>query len=603
MLRVFAHFWPSVRKYRSWCNYTIVTMIIGICIDASYPFLLRIIINEVSNNGQVEIIWKALFYIIGLYIAGNIAWRLFDFGIVRFESLTMKDLDARCFQVLQQQSMEYFASNFGGALVKKVTQFRSAFEGMTDIAFFQYGKNLILICFILITFLLEMPILALLLSLWLIIFVIINVGLSWWKYPQDMNVSASDAKISGYLADSLGNHAVVKNWGMEQHEYARLTTKLDENFTIRKKAWDTNSLINGIQGVLMASVQVLTLWILIRSWEQGGITVGDFVFFNSYILWLFSELWGFGNSLRRWYFFSADAEKMCDILEQHSEVPEKTNARPLLVTRAAITLDDVRFSYPSDVVASQKSEEDDQSDEAPKKITNRRGAVQGISLEVSPGESIGLIGESGSGKSTIVKLLMRYYDVSSGAILIDNQNIKDVTIQSLRQSIGLVPQEAEMFHRSLLENIRFGKPEANEAEVMNAAKKAHAWEFIRELEHGLATKVGERGVKLSGGQRQRIALARAFLVNAPILILDEATSALDSETEKHIQEAISDLITNRTSIIIAHRLSTIMKLDRIIVLDNGTILEEGSHEQLLTRNGKYASLWAHQTGGYIGETV
>lgn len=410
----------------------------------------------------------------------------------------------------------------------------------------------------------------------------INYRLARWKYHLDVKESKSNAVVSGYLADTISNQAVVKNWGMEQYEQKKFNAYLGENLAHRTKAWLANNTMIAVQSVLMIGVELLILWLLIQGWEQGTVTVADFVFFTTYMAWLFGELWNFGNSLRRWFALSSDTKEMCEIFELTTEVENNPKAPVMQVRNGKITFKNVSFCYPTE------------EEETPSKTT-----INAIDLHIQPGESIGLVGSSGSGKTTLVKLLMRYYDVTNGGIYIDEQDLRTVQLQSVRQSISLVPQEAEMFHRTLLENIRCGKPEASETEVITAATRAHAWGFIQQLPAGLQTVVGERGVKLSGGQRQRIALARAFLVDAPILVLDEATSALDSITEQHIQAAIADLLVNRTSLVIAHRLSTVQRLDRIIVLDKGAIIEQGTHTELLTKGGTYATLWSTQTGEYI----
>jgi len=273
----------------------------------------------------------------------------------------------------------------------------------------------------------------------------------------------------------------------------------------------------------------------------------------------------------------ADATEMVDIFEKEIHITNHPSATTLQVTSGAITFNQTTFNY-----TGQGSDE-----------------IDNLDLVIAPGESIGLVGHSGAGKSTIVKLLLRFVDVTDGSIKIDNQDIRDVTQESLRQNIAYVPQEPLLFHRSLRDNIAYGKPDANLDEVIQAAKQANAHEFIKNLEHGYDTLVGERGVKLSGGQRQRVAIARAILKDAPILILDEATSSLDSKSEREIQTAIANLIQGKTVIAIAHRLSTIKHLDRIIVLENGSIAQQGSHDELIAQGGIYADLWEHQYGGFL----
>jgi len=280
------------------------------------------------------------------------------------------------------------------------------------------------------------------------------------------------------------------------------------------------------------------------------------------------------------YESSADASEMIEMLNQTPEILDAKNAKPLAVTRGAISFKDVRFRY-----------------------TGGKRILEAFSLAIKPREKIALVGPSGSGKSTVTKLLFRFFDIQQGVITIDAQNIAKVTQDSLRASIAFVPQEPILFHRTLMENIRYGRPSATDDEVFAAAKKAHCHEFIEAQPEGYATYVGERGIKLSGGERQRVAIARAILKDAPILVLDEATSSLDSESESLIQDALQQLMKNKTVIVIAHRLSTIMEMDRIIVMQHGKVVDEGTHEALQKRVGMYRTLWNIQAGGFIGERV
>ena len=313
------------------------------------------------------------------------------------------------------------------------------------------------------------------------------------------------------------------------------------------------------------------------------------MFFQTYAGWLCTNLWNFSNTLRRAFQQIADASEMAKRFQVEPEVKDHPHAAPLTVTKGAISFDHVRFSYDCRRI----------NDGAQDGKEECGGCIGDLTLDIPAGKTIALVGKSGAGKSTIACLLGRYHDVQAGSICIDGQNIAMVTQQSLRHAIAVVPQQPELFHRSLLENIRYAKPEATMEQVIAAAKRAHAWEFMERLPKRLETIVGERGMKLSGGERQRIALARAFLADAPILILDEATSALDSETEHLIQAAIADLLHNRTCIVIAHRLSTISKAHSIVVLEQGAIVEQGTHADLLQKKGRYFTLWTHQTGDYL----
>jgi len=307
------------------------------------------------------------------------------------------------------------------------------------------------------------------------------------------------------------------------------------------------------------------------------LTVGDFVLLQVYLIAIFDRVWDFGKVIRNIYENLADAEEMTVILQTPHEITDMVNAKNLQITSGRIDFNKVDFCY-----------------------HQTRSVLKDFSLMVASHEKIALIGPSGAGKTTIVRLLLRIHELTAGAILIDGQNITHIKQESLRANIGLVPQDPILFHRSLMENIRYGRPDVTNQEVVEAAKKARCDKFINELPEKYNTFVGERGIKLSGGERQRVAIARAILRDAPILILDEATSSLDSASEKMIQEAIDELMKNKTVIVVAHRLSTIRKMDRIVVIDDGQIVEEGSHQQLISqKNGKYKNLWEIQVGGFV----
>jgi len=329
----------------------------------------------------------------------------------------------------------------------------------------------------------------------------------------------------------------------------------------------------------MSITQIVAISICASLVSTGKMSIPVAVFMLVYLQRIASQLFNLGEMLNGYDQALLEASPMSDMLAKEIIVKDKPDSLILHNITPTIIFKDMSYRYSDD------------SDDV----------IKQINLSISAGERVGLVGPSGAGKTTITHLLLRFADVTDGAILIDGHDIRDVTQESLRRSIAYVPQEPMLFHRTLRENITYGKPNATNKEVRRAAEQANALEFIDKLPHGLDTTVGERGVKLSGGQRQRVAIARAILKNAPILILDEATSALDSESEKLIQDALWDLMDDRTSIVIAHRLSTIAKLDRIIVLDDGKIIEQGTHSELLSKNGRYAKLWSHQSGGFMKE--
>jgi ATP-binding cassette subfamily B protein len=392
----------------------------------------------------------------------------------------------------------------------------------------------------------------------------------------DIESNKEGNKTTGYAADVFANYANVKLFNKTEEEIKNLENKNEKIRLLNLKSWRFSILFFAIQGFLFILLEIGINYLAIRFFQKGILTVGDFVMIQSYVVMIMMNVWGLGRSIQRLYESMADATEMTAIIMKEVEVTDIPDAKKLKVNRGEIVFDKVTFGY----------KEND-------------GIFENFFLKVRDNEKMALVGPSGSGKSTVIKLLLRMYNLRSGIIKIDNQDISQITKESLWQNIAFVPQDPALFHRSLFENIAYGKKDATKEEVYEAAKKAYAHEFISKLKNGYDTEVGERGIKLSGGERQRVAIARAILKNAPILIMDEATSSLDSESEQLIQKALENLMKEKTVIIIAHRLSTIAKMDRVVVMENGKIIEEGKHDDLIKKGGLYAKLWHIQAGGFI----
>jgi ATP-binding cassette subfamily B protein len=544
------------------------------------PYIISELLNQlqagsVSLSGAVPLI---IIYTITQIYGQIIGWRLNLFFAWTMETAAQRDLYQRIFSSLTEQSLAFHSNRFGGALVSQTTKMIGAFERFWDTIIFQVIPSLasviaatIILSFVFWQYAVFLLVLSILFAL------TVFFGSKFLAVRNKEEAQASTAT-NAYVADAVTNIMTIKSHGLESEELEALTEKAD--------SWRQKSLatMRGFLAVssgysfLITVINVVALVGAIWASEQHIISIGAVYLSITYTFTVGRQLWEMNGIMRNYNRIMGDAHDMTEILELKPTVEDKSTT-PLAVNKGGIEFASVSFAH-------------DGSDEH---------LFDKFNLNVAPGERVGLVGHSGSGKTTLTRLLLRFSDIEGGEIRIDGQNIAEVTQNSLRKSIAYVPQEPMLFHRSLRDNIAYGRPGATDKQIRKAAEQANALEFIEKLPEKFDTLVGERGVKLSGGQRQRIAIARAILKDAPILVLDEATSALDSESEKLIQDALEKLMKNRTSIVIAHRLSTISKLDRIIVLENGSITEQGTHSALLKQKGTYARLWAHQSGGFIEE--
>ena len=577
-------FWRASSPYKHRRNLTIFFAIVTLAVTIFVgPLIIAQLLSIIQHNQLHDS--NNLWMLIGLYGVSQlwssvIGWRLVLYLAWTFETSMQRDLYVRCFSKLTNQTMFFHSSKFSGSLVSQTNKLSGATERFWDTIIWSIlplAISLIGSIIVLSTLLWQYALFLLILSI--VFSVVVYYGSKPMARLNKKEAKASN-KLSGQLADVLSNVLAVKSSGAEAIEQQRFKKTVN--------SWRSASLdtmrgflkVSTVYSTINMSIKIGAIAFAVYAAQHNLVSVAAVYLIITYTSSVAHELWNMNGIMRSYNRIIGDAHEMVEILQTPTTLVDRSDAK-LAVTRGGIVMDDITFTH----------------DEG-----QGNTMFHDFSLNIQPGEKIGLVGSSGSGKTTLTKLLLRFADIDSGEITIDSQDIAGVTQASLREQIAYVPQEPLLFHRSVRENIAYGRPDATDAEIERAAKKAGAYDFIIKLQDGFDTMVGERGVKLSGGQRQRIAIARAILKDAPILILDEATSALDSESEALIQKSLETLMKGRTSIVIAHRLSTIAKLDRIIVLENGHIVEDGSHEQLLAKKrGVYAKLWARQSGGFIEE--
>ena len=545
------------------------------------PFVFSLIIQsliEQPHNWQHVLILLGIATVISILalVTSAIGFRRLFYHEERMRtSLTKRAIDA-----LMQHSDQFFANRKVGTLSGDVNSFSASIISFLDVIFLSASG-------IIINYIASLIIIAFMSPILLIPLAIVTSLLIWRSLlgtakrgPIRHQRKVLTAQLNGTVADILGNHQIVRYFASRQREIDRVIRDREAIQDVAFREIKVMEREAARRQATLFAFQIIVMGVCIWLYTTGNVSIAALVFAVTYLGRLTSSLFDISPIIRNLEQAFLDASNITDILNEVPDVIDAPHAKKLRVNGGAVTLSNVDFCYPED---------------------KKHSVIRNLSFSISAGERIGLAGHSGGGKTTLTKLILRFADITKGTIKIDGQDISKITQESLRESIAYVPQEPYLFHRSLRENIAYAKPSATDKEIMLAVKRANADDFISRLPNGLDTIVGERGVKLSGGQRQRIAIARAILKDAPILILDEATSALDSESEKLIQDALEKLMKGRTSIVIAHRLSTIAKLDRIIVLDKGSVVEDGTHQQLIAKNRIYAKLWNHQSGGFIEE--
>ncbi len=579
--QTFKLFWSYVKRYRGLSVVLFASSSAAFIIHALIPLLYKDFFDILTTatgplSETAGELTRVIIVILGLNILMQALFRVGGYTHLTFESRIMRDIADDSFAYLHQHSVGFFINRFVGSLVRKVNRLVRAFEVLGDQVVWSILPLFLRIIIVVVVFLSLNPILGLGLLAWVVIMLVVNYIFSMYKLRYDSETARLDSEVTGRLADTITNNINLKIFTSFKAEWKAFKNLTHQQHKVRQHAWTLDEHMNFVQSYLFIALEFGIFYGGIKLWQMGTITVGDFVLFQAYFLMLFSQIWELGRIIRKIYEQLAEAEEMVTILHTPHEIQDRPRAQKLKVTAGKIEFRTVDFAY-----------------------TKTRNVLKNFSLTIAPGERVGLVGPSGSGKTTITALLLRYYDVVRGEIIIDGQNIQKVTQESLREHLSLVPQDPLLFHRTLSENIRYGRPGATEKEVERASRLAHCHEFIQQLSYKYGTYVGERGIKLSGGERQRVAIARAILKNAPILVLDEATSSLDSNSEHLIQDALHNLMKGKTTIVIAHRLSTIMQMDRIVVIEYGVIKETGTHQELLKKGGLYKKLWDMQAGGFI----
>jgi len=547
--------------------------------DVLTPMYAGRLVDAVASGAAGDsLAWDAaiaaFWLLVALGVGGTLLRQAVFQNIITFTLKMMNGIASNAFYRVQRFSTDWHANSFAGSTVRKITRGMWAVDLLNDTLLVALLPSVVMLVGATALLGAHWPLMGLVVGLGSVLYIAVTTALSLaYVAPAARLGNAWDTRMGGALADAVSCNAVVKAFGAETREEARLERVIDKWRRRTRRTWIRGTLNGGIQGAMLVAMQAAILGASLLLWSRNQASVGDITFTLAMFFVLQGYLRDVGMHIRNLQRSVNDMEELVSLEKQPLGVEDRPGAGDIAVTAGEIRFEDVTFRYGAHETA----------------------LYERFSARIAPGERVGLVGHSGSGKTTFIKLIQRLYDVNGGRITIDGQDIAQVKQASLRSQIAIVQQEPVLFHRTLAENIAYARPGATQAQIEQAARLASAHDFIVALPKGYDTLVGERGVKLSGGERQRVAIARAFLADAPILILDEATSSLDSESEVLIQRAMDRLMQGRTTLVVAHRLSTVRALDRLLVMDHGRVIEEGSHDALIRlKGGLYRRLFERQ---------
>ena len=583
--RTLHYYWQATRKHLGLFVVLVIATILFVALTSyGNPYVMGLVIDrvaaeQVAADQVFEVFGPYIIALILVNLVGQVASKVQDYTLWKLEIAVNYDLATEAFDALCHQSMSFHTNRFGGTLVSQTTKFMNAYNQLIEVLTWPILPITVAIISIGVLLGPVVPLFTAILMAMLAVYAFVSYRM--YKRILNLNEEAAGAQnqLSGELSDSVANILSVKTYGREDYERG-LFDEANRNVVARDSKRMMASLARGIVTACIALAIMSMVTVFIAGGNAWfGITPGVLVMMFTYTFNVTNQFNFINSALQRLNRAFGDASGMAEILDEPRLVDDVPGAPDLIVNRGAIDFEGIGFWY-TDGDAKTR-------------------VFDGFDLHIPAGQRVGLVGMSGAGKTTLTKLLLRLSDIQEGRILVDGQDIAACTQQSLRRQVAYVPQEALLFHRTISENIAYGRPDATFEQIREAARLANALEFIEKLPQGFDTVTGERGVKLSGGQRQRVAIARALLADCPILVLDEATSALDSESERLVQEALERLMAGRTCIVVAHRLSTVASLDRIVVLSDGKVAEDGPHADLVAKGGAYALLWDRQTGAYL----